>query len=1699
MKKILFTSCLLFTLKLYSQLSGTFSVPGTYSSIASAIGDLNTQGVSAGVTVYIASGYTETAVSTGYSLYASGSALAPVVFKKNGTGTNPVIYAYSSGNKTPGAAVQDGIFRLIGCDYITIDGLSFVDLNISNPATMEFGIGFFKASANDGCQYNTIKNCFISLSRINNSSGSGPAVDGSRCIDIVNALPSAHNQHLVTGSPSGSNSYNHIYGNLLTNCNTGVSINGFAGSTFSLCDQQNEIGGNSVVAGNRIFNFGGGGLNASAGLRVQSQYDLLIGYNTVDNNTGNGANHAATLRGIYSGVAPGANCSIINNTITVRGGGTSSQLLAVENLAGAAGSSNTITIADNLIQNSSYKTATSGSFYGISNSASAAYLVIKSNSFYNNSTHASSGSTYLVYNSGAVSQSLLLRKNMLTFKFHSNVAYTGTAYGLYNNGSASTCTAVIDSNSFSHFYHTAVPGSGTLYFINNSTALAQLSIAGNRFTKLLMNHSGSEYFIFNNALIQNTLAVTNNSVISYSQGAAAGNLYGYYSSGNAAAAGLQKISANVFSGISSLAGGTGNFYAIYSADGNSAPYPRKVIENNLLQDISIKSTGIFYGIYLSDAGDAGSAKGSSVSSNTISGVSFSGAVTAMYLASPSSSAIAVKMSDNLVTDVAATATAQGIYIVASNAGAGISCNKIAGITSFSNSAFGIICAGTTSTSLFNNLVGNIFSSSAGGASRCNGIFISSGSRAELDYNSVFIHGSSTGAHFGSNALFASSSASILLTNNILVNAAVPTGTGVTAAFRRSSSTMTSYLAGSDRNLFYAGTPGLQNVIFDNGTKYQSLSSFTLFASPREGASVSQGMQFKSLVPSSPNYLHVTDNSVTACESGGMAAGTRSDDFDKDIRFGFTGYAGSGSATDIGADEFDLNTTPCSSVSAASVFPLTASLCAGATVALYGSGFTRGTGIVQQWKISSTSGGTFSNVAGGSGGGAAEYYSGVLNAGTYFYRLETTCTLVPVTAISPEVTLVVHPVPTISLPSASVAACVGQTVQLSASSFSNSDFLWRGPLGYYSGQQDPILSIADTSEAGNYTVVAERYGCISAPAQIVMKVSRIDLDVSIARSSVCTGESCTITALSAGGTYSWSTGASTASVVLTPTVSGSYSVTASNSLNCSVTASVNIVVTNPVIQANGAVSCLPVQQATLSASAFSPSAISWYKNALDSTAIFSGALFTVSNSANTTYFAEAASGFADSVSLAPPSSSVQVGQMFDVLAINDLEISGFDLPIANSGTGTIEIWKRSGSYFNFSSSNAGWILAGNFTVSAPGGGALSSFKIPLTKINAGGRVGFYIVSVSSLSVNILAALPAGTTVVQNGNITVCAGIAGPSYFNVAASPAAFAGIVRYNVKGCKSVRIPVTHTISAPPTLTVNADPQQVCAGRSVTLSASGASSYSWTGIGAGNVAVIKANAGSVFTVTGKNAEGCLASQTVSLQVLPLPIITIATAGTIVCPSSATTFSAQGAITYTWSTGAIGQTIVAYPPAASVYTVTGAGSNNCINTNSIAVTTKTVPALKTSQNRTLVCAGEEVILSASGASTFTWYPSAVSVKTISVNPYVTSVYNVAGSSVNGCTSIAMALVTVDECAAVISEDLSAVLVFPNPATSFVTIKHPDLPGLKLTVYNDLGSEVDVEHLHSNLTTVNVRYWRHGIYLFVLHHQNMSRTIKIVVGD
>lgn len=216
----------------------------------------------------------------------------------------------------------------------------------------------------------------------------------------------------------------------------------------------------------------------------------------------------------------------------------------------------------------------------------------------------------------------------------------------------------------------------------------------------------------------------------------------------------------------------------------------------------------------------------------------------------------------------------------------------------------------------------------------------------------------------------------------------------------------------------------------------------------------------------------------------------------------------------------------------------------------------------------------------------------------------------------------------------------------------------------------------------------------------------------------------------------------------------------------------------------------------------------------------------------------------------------------------------------------------------------------------------------------------------------------------------------------------------------------------------------VCNGQSTVLNSGGATSYSWapaTGLSStvGGSVTATPSLTTTYTVTGTDGNGCVSRSTLTVTVNPLPIISTGTAVAI-CEGSSTGLAASGGISYTWApsiglSATTGSYVIANPTSTTAYTITGTGGNGCINKIVNTVTVNALPVV-TSSPGVVMCQGASTIMSASGASTYFWQPSAgMSVivgSSVTAAPSTSTVYTVSGTDGNGCVGRATVAVTIN---------------------------------------------------------------------------------------
>lgn len=152
-----------------------------------------------------------------------------------------------------------------------------------------------------------------------------------------------------------------------------------------------------------------------------------------------------------------------------------------------------------------------------------------------------------------------------------------------------------------------------------------------------------------------------------------------------------------------------------------------------------------------------------------------------------------------------------------------------------------------------------------------------------------------------------------------------------------------------------------------------------------------------------------------------------------------------------------------------------------------------------------------------------------------------------------------------------------------------------------------------------------------------------------------------------------------------------------------------------------------------------------------------------------------------------------------------------------------------------------------------------------------------------------------------------------------------------------------------PTVTANANATLVCAGTSVTLTGSGATSYTWTGGVTDGVAFIPSST-ITYTVIGTTASGCYNSAIKTIIVNPLPTATFTTqneSSSLYCDGTIKAYLAggTGTIQHQWLDSI--QTVLSITDSAGslcpgIYTLHLTDANNCTNTYTQTIQAGPIP-------------------------------------------------------------------------------------------------------------------------------------------------------------
>lgn len=495
----------------------------------------------------------------------------------------------------------------------------------------------------------------------------------------------------------------------------------------------------------------------------------------------------------------------------------------------------------------------------------------------------------------------------------------------------------------------------------------------------------------------------------------------------------------------------------------------------------------------------------------------------------------------------------------------------------------------------------------------------------------------------------------------------------------------------------------------------------------------------------------------------------------------------------------------------------------------------------------------------------------------------------------------------------------------------------------------------------------------------------------ASGAICAGNSVTLTT-NAINNYSWSTGATTSSLVLSPASNIVVSLSALSTSSCTANASATILVSSgmPTVNAvnstagNGFGVC-PNNAAILTGSgAISYSWTGGISNAVS---------FTPATSQSYTLTGENGCGTSSavtSVSIHPTPTVSAIGVTSPTMC------TGISNTLSASGSGpTSYLWSTGTTSTSIIVSPTG-----NTTYTVTGTsaeGCTNTAVTTITVVTTPTQVPVASPAVICLgeSSTLTATgttfnwLPGGST---NGVLVVTPVASGVSVYTVTKANA--------NCSDTKTLSV----TVNTVPVISALASPTVVCAGvESATLTGAGGTSYTWSpSVGNSNTVVVSAIANTVYTVTGSDGN-CSNTNTVLLSVNPLPVILPTASSPSICLGEFVTLSASGADSYTWNPGGPFPFMTVYPTANTLYNVVGTNSLGCNNSATISVAVFPVPIVNVANFNPVVCDGSPAIITASGADTYSWSNNTTA-NSVTVVPQFNTTYSVTGTyTLSNCST------------------------------------------------------------------------------------------------
>jgi len=607
----------------------------------------------------------------------------------------------------------------------------------------------------------------------------------------------------------------------------------------------------------------------------------------------------------------------------------------------------------------------------------------------------------------------------------------------------------------------------------------------------------------------------------------------------------------------------------------------------------------------------------------------------------------------------------------------------------------------------------------------------------------------------------------------------------------------------------------------------------------------------------------------------------------------------------------------------------------------------------------------------SGGVTYTWNTGDTAAHPTFTPTETTTYSVTVTdgfgnSDIDEVTITVNPVP-VAIASEDITICQNESVTLTAEG--GDSYLWN------TGDTSETITV-NPNEDTTYTVEVITNNCSDTDnvTVFVLPTPNIILSDDIV---IITGNSGTLE-VSGGDSYLWSTGDTTETLVVNPTETTTYYVTAFSINGCETTDEVIVTVIPEVIA-----------------------------NAGDDVSICAGESVTL-NAAGSTYFSWSSGETSPSITLSPTETTTYTVTVSDDYGYSDtasVTVTVNELPNLTLSENIII----------FEGESTELAANGAETYLWNTGDTLSSIIVtPLETTNY--TVTGYTINGCEISADVSVTVIPEVIANAGNDVSICAGesvtlnASGSTYFSWSSGETSASITVNPTETTTYTVTVSddygnsdsdsVTVSVNTLPNLTLSEN-IIIFEGESTDLTVNGAETYLWNTGDTSSLITVSPMETMTYSVTGFSLSGCQASAEVTVTVIP-EVIANAGNDVTICNGESTMLTASGSAYFSWSSGETSASTTVNPTETTTYTVTVSDDYGNSDSDSVTVTVNELPNMTVSDNVTIF-EGESTNISANGAETYLWNTDETT-SSITVNPTETISYIVTGESEFGCQII-----------------------------------------------------------------------------------------------